>query len=193
MTGYKHIEGEFQGKNDTRLYYQGWTTLKPKAVVVISHGLGEHSGRYLNLINKMEGKSVSFYAPDHRGHGKSGGKKGHVDFFMDYIHDLKLLINIVKNENKGTPLFLLGHSMGGAVACRYALTYQDDLSGLILSGAGVKPIVNKPDYFISIVKAMAKVLPGLQISNALNASDLSHDKKVVEDYLADKLNHDRIT
>ncbi|MBN1499298.1 MAG: lysophospholipase [Spirochaetes bacterium] len=193
MTGYKHAEGEFQGKNDTRIYFQSWKPLKPKASVIIVHGVGEHSGRYMNLINKMDGKSISFYAADHRGHGKSGGKKGHTDFFMDYIHDLKLLVNIVKNENSGLPVFLLGHSMGGTIACRYALTYQDDLSGLVLSGAGVKPIINKSDFFISAAKGISGLLPRLSISNGLIVEDLTHDEEVIRDYRADKLNHDRVT
>lgn len=193
MAGYIHNEGEFQGKNDIRIFSQTWKVNKPKGIVVLVHGLGEHSNRYMNIINELDGKGISFYAIDHRGHGRSGGKRGHVDNFMDYIHDMKILVNMARDENPEVPLFMLGHSLGGAIACRYALTYESDLKGLILSGPGVKPILNMPGFVVGMAKFMANILPSMGQSNGIDASDLSHDSEVVKAYVEDELNHDRIT
>ena len=86
--------------------------------MVIAHGLGEHSGRYGNIINELKGSNVSVYALDHRGHGKSGGKIGHVESFMDYVYDLKIFIDLIKEDINDNRLILLGHSMGGVIAGR---------------------------------------------------------------------------
>ncbi len=75
MKGYKHGTGTFIGKGGMEIFFQTWMAEKPKGIVVLSHGLGEHSGRYGNLIERMRGGGVSFYALDHRGHGRSGGNR----------------------------------------------------------------------------------------------------------------------
>ena len=85
MKDYIYNSGTFIGKKAVEIFFQSWCVKQPKAIVVIAHGFGEHSGRYSNLIEKLKGKKISLYSIDLRGHGNSGGQRGHVIDFMDYI------------------------------------------------------------------------------------------------------------
>ncbi len=190
MKTYSHNNGTFIGKGGTEIFFQNWIVEKPSGLLVIAHGHGEHSGRYDNIINELKGSNVSVYALDHRGHGRSGGKRGHVESFMDYVYDLKLFIDLIREENRSVNLVLLGHSMGGAIACRYALTYSDDTSSLILSSAGLIFGGDAPAWKKKMAVILSKYIPGLTMSTGLSSKDLSHDRAVVEAYENDPLVHD---
>ncbi|MEM9671944.1 MAG: lysophospholipase [Bacteroidota bacterium] len=177
------------------LFYQKWIpTEKVERIIVFQHGLGEHSDRYQNLIQAFSGTGTAFYAPDARGHGRSGGKRGHVARFQHFIHDLHDLIQRVRQENDNQKVFLLGHSMGGAIVLKYALTkdYQDGLRGLIGSSPGVEPVM---DWIKKIQKPVAAVLsrvaPSLTLDNQLDVNNLSHNEHVVTAYQADPLVHSK--
>lgn len=193
MKGYKHATGTFIGKGGIEIFFQTWLADRSKGIVVISHGLGEHSGRYENLIGRMEGAGVSFYALDHRGHGRSGGNRGHVASFMEYIHDLKIFVNQIKDEHGDMPVVLLGHSLGGLIAIKYALTHPADLGALVLSSAGLIPSVAVPGWKKKMGLFFSRYIPKLAMSNGLDPAELSHDRKVVEAYINDPLVHDRVS
>ncbi len=193
MSVFKETTGIFAGVNNAQIHYQSWKAENPRAVIVIAHGLGEHSGRYANLINIMQDDSVSFYALDHRGHGRSEGKRGHISSFSEYTEDLKTLFKLVQNENQNLPVILLGHSMGGVIAFQYALKYPRDISGLILSSAGLIPAGELPAWKKMLAGVLSRLAPSLVMSNGLNSSDLSHDQAVVDNYVNDPLVHDRIS
>lgn len=175
------------------MFWQAWMAPKPDGVLVIAHGLGEHCGRYSGLISSLEGKHVSIYTLDHRGHGRSGGKRGHIMYFREYIDDLKLLFNKIKAAHPDVPLILLGHSMGGVIAFKYTLTYPHDVAGLILSSAGLIPAVAIPAMKQKATIILSCLAPGLAMSNGLVASLLSHDESSVKAYIDDPLVHDRVT
>jgi alpha-beta hydrolase superfamily lysophospholipase len=193
MKGYKHGTGTFIGKGGMEIFFQTWMAEKPKGIVVLSHGLGEHSGRYDNLIERMRGGGVSFYALDHRGHGRSGGNRGHVDSFMEYVQDMKVFITQIKDEYPGLPLVLLGHSLGGLIAMKYALTHPGDMKALVLSSAGLVPAVRVPEWKKKMGMFFSRYIPTLAMSNELDAGDLSHDRATVDAYVNDSLVHDRVT
>ena len=136
----QHSEGSFKGLKDFNLYYQKWLPdAAARAVILIAHGYAEHSGRYMNVVNIVLPRGYAVYALDHRGHGRSDGERTAVDSFDDYLVDLKTFFDIVRAENPGRKVFLLGHSMGAAIATGYVLRHQAELAGLVLSGGGITP------------------------------------------------------
>ena len=191
MNSFEHNTSTFIGKGGVEIFFQNWKKPSPDMILIISHGIGEHSGRYMNLVNELESLNLCIFAMDHRGHGKSGGKKGHCDDFMDYVYDLKLFRNYIAEEFDGVPIVLLGHSMGGVISMRYSLEYPDDIKALILSSPGFIPAFKLPSWKQSMSEFMGKYLPSFTLSNGLSAEDLSHDSSVIDAYENDPLVHDR--
>lgn len=133
-----HLEGNFRGLKDFNIYYQQWLPEgDPRAVLLIAHGFGEHSGRYQNVVDFFHPRGFAIYALDHRGHGRSDGERVQVAHYTDYLTDLKTFFDIVRSEQAAKPIYLVGHSMGAAISTAYTSIHQDDLSGLVLSGGGI--------------------------------------------------------
>lgn len=106
-----------------------------KAVVVISHGLAEHLGRYDALASTLVERGFTVYRYEQRGHGRSEGKRTHFEDFNEMPDDLKTIMDLAKKENLGSPIFLIGHSMGGFTAASFGTKYPKDTNGIVLSGA----------------------------------------------------------
>jgi len=185
----QHIEGKFPGRNDINLYYQSWVPDgMPIAVLVVVHGLAEHSGRYFNLVNYFLPKGYAVHTFDLRGHGKSEGTRGYVERFSYYLDDLKIFCDKVSQENKNTRIFMVGHSMGGTIATAYAIDHQNELNGLILSGAVLKAGSSVTGVAILMARLLSLLIPKMGVST-LDASTVSRDKTVVEAYINDPLNY----
>lgn len=193
MENYTESTGNVLGQGSVSLYWHSWNVAEPLGIVVLAHGVGEHGGRYLNLINRLQGEGISFYAIDHRGHGRSQGKLGHIVSFMEYIADLKLLVDIAHNQNPEIPLIMLGHSMGGAIAARYALEHPADIDALVLSAAGLIPKISVPRWQDKLARFLSRVVPAATFPNGLSVEDLSHDPQVIKAYVDDPLVHNKIT
>src|ERR1041385_6294531 len=114
-----------------RLYLRRHETPNPRAEVLITHGFGEHSGRYEALVAHLTSQNYSVSLFDHRGHGLSDGLPGHVESFSEYDQDLERLVSITRSRAGARPLFLIGHSMGGLIALRFAAVKGDQLAGLV--------------------------------------------------------------
>ncbi|MHA1302786.1 MAG: lysophospholipase [Candidatus Heimdallarchaeaceae archaeon] len=184
----KHIENNFKGLDGKTIYYQAWLPEEPKAIVQIFHGFGEHSGRYGNVVNKLVPEGYAIYANDHRGHGKSEGRRNHVKSFEIYADEAYILTKIIRETYPNLPLFVLGHSMGSLVGHIFALKYQNELAGLILSGSGTTNY--DPPKFIKIFAlVMAKIIPTFTAATFFDPNEISYDKKTVEDYMNDPLVH----
>lgn len=124
----------------TELYYAKDTIDNPKAVIVIVHGISEHLGRYEYTKDKLLSFGYNVYRFDHRGHGKSGGKRGHMDSYKDLIKDTDVIVELAKKENPDIPIFMIGHSMGGFVTACYGVLFPNKLNGQIFSGAATNSI-----------------------------------------------------
>jgi alpha-beta hydrolase superfamily lysophospholipase len=181
-------DGEFAGTGGLQIYWRSWRAQAPtRAVVVISHGAGEHSGRYERVAVPLAGLGYPVYALDHRGHGRSGGRRALVDRIDNAAADLDVLIDRARGEHPQAPLFLLGHSLGGTIALRYALGHQEKLDGLILSGP-VAAIELPPAPLRLAARALSATVPGLGVL-AVDPAVVSRDPAEVEAYRTDPLVH----
>jgi alpha-beta hydrolase superfamily lysophospholipase len=181
----QHIEWTLSGEAGVPLHAQGWFREgAPRDVIAISHGYAEHGGRYANLVERLVPLGFAVYALDHRGHGKSGGKRALVDRMDNVIEDFHAFVGEVRARHGGKPIKLVGHSMGGNVAFGYALRWPEDLSGLALSGpliGGGVPAVQRV-----VLSVLSAVTPNAGMI-ALPAEAVSRDPAVVKAYVDDPL------
>ena len=178
-------EGGFKGVEGVRIFTREWRPVgKPCGVVVISHGLNAHSGSYEWAARQFTSNGLAVYALDHRGRGRSEGERFFVKKFADWTRDLATFIDIVKTREPGLPVFLLGHSAGGVIACGYALEHQDEIAGLICEDFAYQ--VPAPDFALAIVKGISHVAPHAHVFKLKN-KDFSRDPAVVAALNADPL------
>jgi lysophospholipase len=187
--GYRHSTATSCGVGGTRLFRQSWSVPTPRGLLVVVHGLGEHSGRYEPLLRALKGHRISVVSQDLRGHGRSEGRRGHVERFDDYLADLGSLLDTVRAEHSGCRTFVLGHSLGGVIAARYALEHAADLSGLILSSPGFVSQVRLPFWKDQLGRVCSRLLPRLTLRTGIEVEALTHDPEVRAAYRADPLIH----
>ncbi len=183
-------------QDGTRLHvvdYQPDTGTARHGSVVILHGLGEHAGRYGHVAAFFTARGYAVRTYDHRGHGRSEGRRGDVPSTGALLDDAQAVIDdwMARASMAGAPPLLLGHSMGGLFAARLATEARTPLSGLVLSSPALALHMNGAQKLL--LKLLTAVAPGLGVSNGLNARYLSHDTAVVDAYRADPLVHDRIS
>jgi len=183
----KHQEGIFIGVRDASLYYQGWLPEgEVRAVLLVVHGLAEHSGRYMNLVNHFVPLGYAVYGIDHVGHGRSEGRRLYVERFVDYTEPLRTYSDMVRCWQPDRPVFLVGHSMGGLIGALHLIAHQAELAGAVLSGPAVKVPGNISPATMIIGRILSALIPkaGLVL---LEAEGVSRDPAVVAAYLADRL------
>jgi alpha-beta hydrolase superfamily lysophospholipase len=183
----KHIEGNFKGVRNANIYYQAWLPDGDvKAVLFLVHGLGEHSGRYMNHVDHFVPLGYAVYGLDHVGHGKSGGQREVIDRFSDYTGTLRIYYEMVKGWRPGKPIVVLAHSMGALIACDYILDHPADFKGAILSAP---PIVVGDDFspfILTMARVLSVIAPKAGVSK-LDTAAISHDPEVVKAYENDPL------
>jgi len=180
----------FTGHGGLELYCRCWCCeSKPKAVLAIVHGHGEHSGRYGNVADWFVPRGYSVYAFDLRGHGKSQGKRGALNDFGEYREDVRAFLDLVR-QAQPVPIFLLGHSLGGLIVLDYALRNGSELAGVVASGPVLSPPGISP-FLLWLSKVLARVWPSLTLESGLDTSALSRDAAVVDAYVNDPLVHSK--
>jgi acylglycerol lipase len=180
-----HIEGSFKGARNTKIYYQAWLPeAQVKAVLLVVHGLSEHSGRYMEVVDHFVPLGYAVYAFDHIGHGQSQGIREFVERFTDYTDTLAAYCKLVEGWQAGKAIFLFGHSLGGLIASYYLLDHQASFKGAVISGPGIKLSVSP--VTVSIYKILALLAPKMGFWT-VDATGISRDSKVVESYLNDPL------
>ncbi|MCA9837277.1 MAG: lysophospholipase [Trueperaceae bacterium] len=169
------------------LYTQSWLTeLPPKASIFVSHGYAEHLERYQPLAEFLVAAGYNVYALDHRGHGKSEGERANIRVFRQYIQDLKVYIDQLREEAIVSPVFLLGHSMGAAIATQFILEHPHKVDGLIVSGSFLRNATQISPILLSLSGIISKLLPSLP-TTSLDATLVSRDQAIVEAYQKDPL------
>jgi len=189
-----HTEGKIRGYDDVSLFEQTWLPAgDPRGVVALVHGIGEHSDRYGYLVKRLNDSGFAVCALDNRGHGRSGGVKGHVNTWADYREDLHVFKRYVIAKFPNIPVFLYGHSLGALIVTDYVLFYPDGIYGLIVSGHPLRPTGSAKPILIKIARVLSRYLPEFSLSLGLDDNTLSRDPAVVKAYREDPLVHRRVT
>ena len=178
----EQVEYSFEGYNNTKIYAKKDLVDKPKANVVIVHGIFEHLKRYDYLVSKLNEEGYNVYRYDARGHGRSEGLRGDLENFEEFLLDLDIYIDSIRKEHPELKIVLLGHSMGGLVATSYASLYNNKIDYLILSGA-----CNKTPKVAQALKLIPTCITAkLKYKNALGKG-VCGDENVVKAYNEDPL------
>lgn len=190
-----HQEFHISTKDQLSLFGQYWNHGENcKAVVCIAHGMGEHSNRYEHVAAFLNSGGYAVVAIDQRGHGKSPGKRGHINSYEDLMNDIELLILKAQSLFPDKPIFLYGHSMGGNLVLNYSIRRKDlHLKGVIATAPYLKLAFNPPSWKVTLGKTFAGIMPGLTQPTGLDTNALSRDKAVVDFYNNDPLVHDKMS
>lgn len=180
-------EGYFEGARGTPLFAQQWMPAgPPKAMLAIVHGVTEHSDRYENIVQPMLRAGVGVAAFDLRGHGRSRGRRGHVDSGRDYLDDLELFLDKTKRECPPVPLFLFGHSLGSLIVLAHAMENPETIRGVIVCGTAVDPVGVAKPWLVVTARVLGTLWPtALLPVGSAGERLLSRDLKVQADFAAD--------
>jgi alpha-beta hydrolase superfamily lysophospholipase len=183
------IEETVTGSDGLRLYLRRHDVKDARAEVIISHGFGEHSGRYGALTEHLMAQGFSVTVYDHRGHGLSDGLPGHVESFTEYEEDLDHIVSAVRARSDASSVFLIAHSMGALVALRYVAKRGSRLAGAVISAPLIAVAMQVPTHKIMIARVGSRVAPRMRMDNEIDPSVLSRDPEVGRAYISDPLVH----
>jgi alpha-beta hydrolase superfamily lysophospholipase len=182
-------ERSFDGVGGVRIVYDVWTPeTDPLGVVILAHGYAEHARRYDHVAQRFGEGGLITYALDHRGHGRSGGKRVYLKNMSEYTDDFHHLVGIATAAHPELKRIVLGHSMGGGVVFAYGVEHPDDYSAMVLSGPAVYAQDAVSPVMITVAKVVGGLMPGLPVED-LPADAVSRDPEVVAAYEADPLVH----
>lgn len=183
--------GSFAGPDGLSLFEHWWRPeSEPRATVVLVHGLKDHGARYAHVGEWLAGHGHSTYIFDLRGHGRSEGERFFVNSFNEYVEDLGVFVEHVREQESGKPMFLLGHSMGGAVASLFVLEREPDLDGLVLSAPALEPTENVSPGLIWLSGVISRFSPRAPVTK-VDIKALSHLPEVIEAAQKDPLSNER--
>jgi acylglycerol lipase len=189
-----HTEFNIKAFDGLNLFAQRWTPAgKPKAVVHLVHGLGEHSSRYGYVAQEFTNAGYVFNTMDLRGHGKSDGPRGYSPGFSTLVSDIEFLIKSGHADYPGIPQFLYGHSLGGSLVLFYRLTSKLNVDAILSTSPLFKPGAVVSPAKKLFARIMSDVAPKITLTNGLQRPWLSRDGRIVRDYISDPLVHDKIT
>lgn len=183
----RRVEGSFVGADGLPLFRRAWLPPQPSRALLVVHGFGEHSGRYDELAAWFAARGCAVHAYDHRGHGRSGGSRTHIDRFAQLLDDLAAFHALVREEHPAAPLALVAHSMGGLVALAYLAERKPSVSAAIVSGPALAAEQAVPRARAWMARTLGRLLPQLRMRAGLDLTGLSRDENVIRRYLADPL------
>ena len=189
----KTFESEFMAKDTQKLHVQGWEPDgTPKAVVVLVHGLGEHTGRYAHVAKALTKAGYALAGFDLRGHGRTEGLRGYAPSFEAILQDIDAFFAFLKQRySDPIPYFQYGHSLGGLLTIAYHLYAKPKVAGVIVSAPGFASPLLEQKGKVMLVRLLSSILPKLIIDTGLDVNSISRDPKVLEAYNADPLVHEK--
>ena len=190
----KTFQSSWQSGDGIQIHFQGWEPdKKPKAVLALVHGHGEHSGRYAHVGAAFTKAGYALVALDLRGHGKSGGPRGHTPSYQALMDDVSALLMQISARYPKLPVFLYGHSMGGNLVLNFALRRKPKVAGVIATGPWLRLAFEPSTIQATLGRVMNQIAPGFTQSSHLETAALSHDAEIVKAYGMDPLVHDKIS
>ena len=178
----------------TKFYGQYFEPKKIKGIVVLVHGMGEHSGRYTSfVIPKLIENNLAVITYDQFGHGKTEGKKGHNPGYSYLLDSLEIIIKKAQELYSSLPMFLYGHSMGGNVVINYTLKRKHNFKGVVATSPLLRLAFQPPKWKLAAGRLLQKIAPAITMPSELDASAISRDSKEVKKYNDDPLVHDKIS
>lgn len=207
VKGLIHSTGLFETSDNIHLSYNAWLADTPQGILILVHGLGDHSGHMMTVVEKFESISYTVYGYDQRGHGNSPGKRGHIKDWKVLIDDLTRFIKFVQEkEGKSLPIFLFGNSMGGAEVLMYAMkTHDSGIKGKELLGhndflahkLSIGVVANAPALALQdlgttsgmLVGVASMVAPSVSLDASLDSAKLTRDPEKQKENDTDPLVH----
>jgi len=176
-------------------FFQSWLpSNKPRAIIILVHGFGEHSSRYgTHFVEFYTNSNIGIFTFDLPGHGKSSGKRGHIANPYILLETIDLIMKQIKSDYPETPLFLYGHSFGGEISLWYTLVRNPLLSGVIITSPLIGPKDAVPPMKYLLAKVMDRILPTFSMASGLDPKFLSRDVDVINAYNNDPLVHGKIS
>jgi len=167
----------FESKSGLKIFTRTWLPVdSARGVIVIVHGLNSHSGYYQWVADQFIGLNYAVYALDLEGRGNSEGERFYVQSIYDYVNEVDQLVDIAKTAHQDLPVFMLGHSAGGVIACLYSLEHQEKINGLICESFAYQ--VPAPDFALTVLKGLSHIAPHLHTIKLKN-EDFSRNPDAV--------------
>lgn len=191
----QHQEMYWKTHDGIDIYGQAWVpqVVSPRAVVCLVHGLGEHSSRYVHVAEAFGKDGLILFSYDLRGHGRSGGIRGHLNNADDFMNDIDKLLEQAREHFPGLPIILYGHSLGATLVSYYGLKRKPDVKGVIATGIPLHTALEKQPVKILMAKLLGSLFRAVSIPSGLNVQAISRDPAVVQIYINDPLVHDKAT
>ena len=178
MSDFINSGERIEGADGRRIFFRSLRPKQtPQAFIVIVPGFNAHSGYYAWVAEQFAGSGLAAYAVDLRGRGNSDGERFYVDNFQDYVRDVEAVVKVARSRESSVPLFLLGHSAGGVVACLYTLDHQAELAGLICESFAHE--LPAPGFALAVFKGLGDLAPHAHVLHLPNER-FSRDPKAVE-------------
>jgi alpha-beta hydrolase superfamily lysophospholipase len=186
-------EWPFTARDGIPLWGSVWRPPEARAAISLVHGIGEHSGRYAHVAEALNEAGYALVSFDLRGHGHSGGLRGHAAEYEAFMADIDLLLQETGRRFPGLPRFLYGHSMGGNLVLNYCLRRQPALAGAVVTSPWLALPIRPPRWKRALARLLDHVRPEVTLSRGNDPSALSSDPAVAAAYRRDPLVHDRIS
>ncbi|MBD2577444.1 lysophospholipase [Oscillatoria sp. FACHB-1406] len=189
----QRFEGTFRGAGGLALFYQTWhPPRQARAIALLVHGLGAHSGVFDNLVSPLVARDFAVYEFDLRGHGKSAGQRGYIENWSEFREDLAIFSRLARDEQPHCPLFLIGHSLGGLIVLDWALHFPALARGIVVLSPPLGEVGVSP-FRIRLAHLLSRILPRFSLSTEFDWSSLSRDAEAIATAQQDSLRHDRAT
>ena len=190
-----HQELNWKSRDGLDIFAQVWepSVITPKAVVCLVHGLGEHSSRYAHVAEAFGKEGFILFSYDLRGHGRSGGVRGHISSIEDFMQDIDVMFEQARLRYPNLPLFLYGHSLGGIQVLHYGLLRKPNVKGVIATSSGLHTALENQPAKIMAAKVLGALMPKVTLPSGLDAAAISRNQDVVNTYNNDPLVHDKIS